>query len=238
VASEILGLIPARGGSKNVPHKNIVSLAGKPLLAYTCEAARASRHQMRLVINTDDEAIAAVGRQYGAESPFLRPAKLARDETPIVDVLIHSLVWFRENEDYRPEIIVLLQPTSPLRRPEHIDAALDLLVDSDADTVVSVTQIPHQFSPHSAMRLERGQLIPYVDEPMILRRQDKPRFYARNGPAVLVVRREVVECGRLYGDVVRPLKMSATDSIDIDDVDDLALAEFWLTRRHSQKTTR
>lgn len=233
--SNILGLIPARGGSKSIPQKNVALLCGKPLLAYTCEAALASRHNLRAVLNTDAPAIAAIGQQCGIEVPFIRPTELAEDQTPMIDVLMHSLEWFRQNENYDPEIIVLLQPTSPLRRAEHIDAGIDLLIETGADTVVSVSEVPHQFSPHSVMCLERGRLTPYIDGPMILRRQDKPRFYGRNGPAILVTRREVVESGRLYGQVVHPLEMSRADSVDIDDAEDLALAEFWLGRRRSKE---
>jgi CMP-N,N'-diacetyllegionaminic acid synthase len=227
---EILGLLPARGGSKSIPRKNIALLAGKPLLAYTCEAAKASRYHLRPVLNTDDDAIAAVGREYGIEVPFMRPAKLAQDETPMIDVLMHSINWFNENQNYSPEIVVLLQPTSPLRRAEHIDAGIDLLIATGADTVVSVVEVPHQFAPDSLMVLRGGRLVPYADSPMILRRQDKPRVFARNGPAILVMRREVIESGRLYGDVVQPLKMARPESVDIDDADDLLLAEFFLNR--------
>jgi CMP-N,N'-diacetyllegionaminic acid synthase len=227
---EILGLLPARGGSKSIPRKNIALLAGKPLLAYTCEAANGSRYHLRTVLNTDDEVIAAVGREYGIEVPFIRPAKLGQDETSMIDVLMHSMKWFKENQNYSPEIVVLLQPTSPLRRAEHIDAGIDLLIETGADTVVSVVEVPHQFAPDSLMVLCGGRLVPYTDSPMILRRQDKPRVFARNGPAILVMRREVIESGRLYGDVVQPLKMSRPESVDIDDADDLLLAEYFLSR--------
>ena len=222
-------MLPARGGSKSIPRKNIALLAGKPLLAYTCEAASGSRYHLRAVLNTDDDAIAEVGRECGIEVPFMRPAKLAKDETPMVDVLMHSLKWFKANENYSPEIIVLLQPTSPLRRAEHIDAGIDLMIATGADTVVSVVEVPHQFAPASLMLFRGGRLVPYADSP-ILRRQDKPRFFARNGPAILVTRREVIESGRLYGDVVQPLKMGKPESVDIDDADDLLMAEFFLTR--------
>jgi CMP-N,N'-diacetyllegionaminic acid synthase len=227
---EILGILPARGGSKSIPRKNIALLAGKPLLAYTCEAASGSRYHLRAVLNTDDDAIAVVGRECGVEVPFMRPAKLAQDQTPMIDVLMHSIQWFKENENYSPEIVVLLQPTSPLRRAEHIDAGIDLLIETGADTVVSVIEVPHQFAPESLMLFHGGRLVPYADSPMILRRQDKPRVFARNGPAILVMRREVIESGRLYGDVVQPLKMGRPESVDIDETDDLLMAEFLLTR--------
>jgi CMP-N,N'-diacetyllegionaminic acid synthase len=235
----ILGLIPARGGSRSIPRKNIVPLAGRPLLAYTCDAALQSKRLTRTILSTDDEAIAGVGKACGVELPFRRPADLARDETPMIEVIRHALDWIMEHERYLADIVVILQPTSPLRRAEHIDAAVDLLLETGADTVVSVVEVPHQFNPVSLMRIKEGRLIPFLDQPMILRRQDKPRAYARNGPAVLVVRRELVSGGRLYGDMVLPLQMDPAASVDIDDADDLALAEFYLGRvTAAQPSTR
>ena len=234
----ILGVIPARGGSKAIPHKNIALVAGRPLVAYTCDAALASQRLTRVVLSTDDPTIAEVGRQCGVEVPFLRPADLAQDDTPMLSVLQHALRILQETESYQPEVVVLLQPTSPLRRAEHIDAAVDILLKTGADSVVSVVEVPHQFNPVSLMHLEEGRLVPFLEGPLVLRRQDKPRVYARNGPAVLVVRRKVVESGKLYGEVVRPLEMSMADSVDVDDSSDLALAEFWLQRRQMDQGER
>ena len=230
----ILGIIPARGGSRSIPRKNIALLAGRPLLAYTCDAALHSRRLTRTILSTDDEEIASVGKACGVEVPFHRPADLARDEVPMVEVVRHALGWIMDHERYLANLVVVLQPTSPLRRAEHIDAAVGLLIDTAADTVVSVVEVPHQFNPVSLMRLEDGKLVPLLDQPIILRRQDKPRVYARNGPAVLVVRREVIAQGRLYGDTVRPLEMGPVDSVDVDDPNDLALAEFYLRRRAAE----
>lgn len=229
---EILGLIPARGGSKSIPHKNIAPLAGKPLLAYTCLAALESRSLSRVLLNTDDPEIAEAGRLWGVEAPFLRPADLAQDDTPIVPVIQHTLDWLGREQGFFPDVVVLLQPTSPLRRAEHIDEAVALLLSSGADTVVSVTAVPHAFNPVSVMRLTgEGRLAPYLEGPVILRRQEKPRLYARNGPAVLAVRRATLEAGLLYGDDVRPYEMDRAESLDIDEPLDLELAEFFLSRR-------
>jgi CMP-N-acetylneuraminic acid synthetase len=228
-----LGLIPARGGSRSIPHKNLVPLLGRPLLAYTCEAALQAKGLARTILSTDDEKIAEVGRGFGIEIPFLRPAELARDETPMVEVMRHAIAWLEEQEGFRPEVVVLLQPTSPLRRGDHIDTALNMVAENKADTVVSVVEVPHQFNPVSALQIQEGRLVPFGQEQTIFRRQDKPKVYARNGPAVLAVRREVIESGRLYGEAVYPLQMSLSESVDIDDFDDLALAEFWLTRRRA-----
>ena len=226
----ILGVIPARGGSKVIPGKNLAAVAGRPLLAWTADAARASRTLTRTVLSTDDEAIAGAGRSMGLDVPFLRPAELARDDTPILPVLRHLLDALALAEGYRADSIVLLQPTSPLRRAEHIDAAVDLLLATGADSVVSVVPVPHQFSPVSVLRDVGGRLVPYLDGPTVMRRQDKPVLYARNGPAVLAVRRHTIERGSLYGGDSRPLVMSPDDSIDIDSPSDLELAD-WLLRK-------
>jgi CMP-N-acetylneuraminic acid synthetase len=221
----IVGIIPARGGSRAVAKKSIAPCAGRPLLAYTCEAALGSRRLDRVLLSTDDEDIAAVGRECGIEAPFRRPSELAGDETPMVAVLQHAMSWLDAQGNY-PRVLVLLQPTSPLRRAHHIDEAIDLFQASGADSVVSVTEIPHQYSPASALRMVDGRLVPYQEgQRLVLRRQDKPRAYARNGPAVLVVARDVVEQGKLYGPETRGYLMPREASIDIDDTFDLAEAE-------------
>ena len=226
-------MIPARGGSRGIPRKNLAPLAGRPLLAYTVDAARASATITRLILSTDDEDIAFEGRRLGAEVPFLRPADLAADDTPMVPVLADLLQTLRVNEKYNPDILVLLQPTSPFRRGEHIDAAVNLLTSSGADSVVSVTPVPHQFTPSSLMELRDGVLGPWRDDASApLRRQDKPILFARNGPAVVAVRpRVILEERRLYGEHTRGVVMSREDSIDIDDAYDLTVAELLLTAR-------
>ena len=222
----ILGLIPARGGSKAIPRKNIINLAGKPLLAYTCEAALSSQRLTRIILNTDDQEIAAVGRENGVEVPFLRPHHLAVDDALILPVLQHAIQWLAANQGFQTDVLVLLQPTSPLRRAIHIDDAVDLLLGSGADTVVSVQEVPHQYNPVSLMQLDdQGYLKPFLEGEMILRRQDKPRFYARNGPAILALLRRTLDSGRLFGDKVLPYEMGPLESIDIDDQNDLTLVE-------------
>lgn len=228
----ILGLIPARGGSKGIPGKNLVPLAGKPLLAHTVEAGLKSRRLTRLVLTTDDERIAQAGRALGAEVPFPRPAELARDDTPALPVIQHALGWL-EDRGWRTDVVVYLQPTSPLRRAAHIDAAVDRLLSERADTVVSVLPVPHQFNPASVMLLKDGCLQPFLPElAHLLRRQDKPEVFARNGPAVLACTRAVImEQGRLYGQRTLPLIMTPEESFDIDTPFDLELVEWLLARR-------
>jgi CMP-N-acetylneuraminic acid synthetase len=225
-----LGVIPARGGSKGIARKNLRMLAGRPLLAYTADAVRASRRLTRTVVSTDDGEIAEGARGCGLDVPFLRPAELAGDATPMLPVLQHAVGMLRA-AGFAPDAVVLLQPTSPLRRGEHIDAAIDMLETSGADSVVSVVDVPHQFNPVSVLRLEGDRLVPFLEGSQVLRRQDKPRVFARNGPAVLVVRTAVLDRGSLYGEDVRPRFMAAEDSIDLDTPSDLELLESLLARR-------
>lgn len=233
----VLGVIPARGGSKGIPRKNLALLAGRPLIAYTCEAARASRTLTRVIVSTDDAEIAGTADRLGVEVPFLRPAALASDETPMLDVLVDLLATLDAREAYRPDVIVLLQPTSPFRRAEHIDGAVRLLQDTGADSVVSVVAVPHQFSPASLLRIEGDRLVPVGGTIGPMRRQDKPALFARNGPAVLAVRRStLVDEGALYGTDVRPLVMAREDSIDVDDAFDLQVAEMLLSARSAGRT--
>lgn len=228
----VLGIIPARGGSKGIPNKNLAAVAGRSLLAYTCEAALASRALTRVVLSTDDPQIADAGRRFGIEVPFPRSPDLAQDDTPMLKVLQDTLVGLLRIDGYRPDAVVLLQPTSPLRRAGHIDAAVRLLEQSGAESVVSVVPVPHRFSPMSVLRLDQGRLTPFSSGPSVTRRQDKPVLYARNGPAVLAVRRDVlVEHDSLYGVDCRALVMSPEDSVDVDTPFDLDLVEFLLARR-------
>jgi CMP-N,N'-diacetyllegionaminic acid synthase len=233
-----LGLIPARGGSKSIRRKNVVELAGRPLIAYTCAAARGSERLTRVIVSTDDPEIASVAADCGVETPFLRPAEIAQDETPMVDVALHALDW-AESEHLQVDAVAILQPTSPLRRSAHIDDSIELLDASGADTVVSVVPVPHQFSPGSLMRLdEGGALHPMETGTPVLRRQDKPPLFARNGPAILIVRSTTLRAGRLYGDTIRPLPMTWAESVDIDGPEDLLLAEHLLTRVTASGVTR
>lgn len=226
----VVGLIPARGGSKGIPGKNLAPCAGKPLLAWTCAAALGSRRLARTILSTDSEAIAAAGRACGVEAPFLRPAALAADDTPSIDVMRHALDWLRAAGE-TIDALALLQPTSPLRTAQHIDEALALFESAGADTVVSVVEVPHRFHPASVMREVDGRLEPYEGGETVTRRQDQAGLLARNGPAVLVVSREMLAAGRLYGGRTVGYRMAQADSIDIDTAEDLLLAESLLGAR-------
>ncbi len=237
---KVLGLIPARGGSKSIPHKNIALLHGKPLIQWTIEAARASRLN-RLVLTSDDAEIMRIVREIGGvDVPFVRPPEFATDTAPAVDVVIHAVTWLRDYETYRPDAVMLLQPTSPLRRTEHIDEAIEQFVQQDAETLVSVVKAPHNMTPESLMRLGAdGWLEPVIpfDERKNLR-QVKPTYYARNGPAILIVRTNVLlEKRSLYGSRIAAYEMRREDSIDIDDPFDLQMCEWILASRLTPKET-
>ena len=227
----VLGLVPARGGSKGVPGKNIKLLAGRPLLEYTARAASASGVIDRLVLSTDSEEVAAVGRQVGLEVPFVRPAELAADDTPMLPVVRHAIAALDER-GWHADVLVLLQPTSPLRRPEHISAAVRLLRDSEADSVVTVAEVPRHQSPDYVMRIDDGRLKPFLAEgARITRRQDARPAYWRDGTVYVCWRRTIDRFDSLYGEDCRPLVIDAADALSIDSPADWDAAERVLAGR-------
>ena len=173
----VLGLVPARGGSKGVPGKNVRPLAGHTLLEYTARAARESGVLDRVILSTDSLEIADAGRRAGLEVPFMRPPTLAADDTPMLPVIQHALAETARS-GWSPDVIVLLQPTSPLRRPEHIRDAVNVLRDTSADSVVTVVEVPRHLSPDYVMRMDEGRLKPFLPEgARITRRQDARPAY-------------------------------------------------------------
>ena len=222
---QVLGLIPARGGSKGIPGKNIKHLAGKPLLAYAAEAAGRSGAVDRLLLSTDSEEIAAVGRQVGLEVPFLRPPELARDDTAMIEVIRHLLDW-TASEGAAPDILVLLQPTAPLRRPEQIAEAVETLKSADCDSVVSVIPLPLHFCPDYVMRIDQERLVNFLPEgERATRRQDVRPAYSRDGTIYAFWRRTVERHGSIYGPDCRPLVIDPAESINLDTMEDWAAAE-------------
>jgi CMP-N,N'-diacetyllegionaminic acid synthase len=227
----VFGLVPARGGSKGIPGKNIAACGGRPLIGWTCEAATKSARLERTILSTDSDEIARVAREWGIEAPFMRPSELAQDATPSIHVMQHALDWL-EKSGADVTALALLQPTSPLRTGAHIDAAVELFAESGADTVVSVVKVPHNFHPSSVMLDDGGWLKPFEGERhAIKRRQDLAPVLARNGPAVLIVSTALVRSGRLYEDRTRAYLMSAEESVDVDDASDLRYADFLLRSR-------
>lgn len=216
----VLGLVPARGGSKGVPGKNVRPLAGHTLLEYTARAARGSGVIDRAILSTDSPEIAEAGRRAGLEVPFMRPAELAADETPMLPVIRHALAETR-GTGWSPDIIVLLQPTSPLRRAEHIRDAVNLLRETGADSVVTVVEVPRHLSPDYVMRIDAGRLKPFLpDGLLVTRRQDARAAYSRDG-TVYAFRRETLErFDGIYGEDCRPLLIASRESLSIDSPSD------------------
>lgn len=225
---QILGVIPARGGSKGIPGKNLAPLAGRPLIDYTIDAAFGAACLSRVVVSTDDPAIAAHAQNHeGVTLPSLRPAELAEDDTPILPVLLDLLKTLVKHGETVPDAVCLLQPTSPLRTSADIDAAAALLGETGADAVVSIEPVPHQYNPVSVMRRGAdGTLTPYIpgEGDTANRRQDKPAVVARNGPAVLITRVATLRAGSLYGKTCVGYPMPRERSIDIDEPVDLVIA--------------
>lgn len=186
---DLLALVTARGGSKGVPRKNVKLLHGRPLIAWTIDAARATKAVPRVVVSTDDEEIARIAVECGAEVPFMRPEEHAGDGSSHIGVLVHAIEWFEANEGYRPEYILTMQPTSPLRTADDIEAACTIAETNDADAVVGVEET--HIHPFLVRRIgSDGKLEEFVPtDAGYLRRQDLPPAYAVNG-AIFLNRRE------------------------------------------------
>lgn len=234
---KILGIITARGGSKGIPGKNLKLLGGRPLLAYTIDAARESGALARVILSTEDPAIAEAGRSLGCDVPFIRPAELSKDDTPHLPVIQHAAQWMREHSADQPDAVMILQPTSPLRSADDITAAARLLDASGADSVVSVTEVSAHAHPMRMLRVDdRGHAMLFATgEPVrrrINRRQDLPPAWVMNG-AIYACRTSLLFDAEpsLYGDRVAAYVMPAERSVSIDDLEDWAAAERALARR-------
>lgn len=228
---KILGVITARGGSKRIPRKNVRSLAGKPLIAYTIIEAKKSKYIDKLIVSTDDEEIARISKEYGAEVPFMRPIELAQDETPSVNVLIHAVKFLEDNENFSPNIIVLFEPTSPLRTVEDIDNGIKKHLETGADSVVGVVKGDNRH-PLKAKKIENDKLVDfYFEEKEIIRSQDLPPVYFRNGAYYSVKRDILINTKTFYGPDTRPLVMDERNSLDINSDFDFDICEILLKKR-------
>ncbi|WP_322507464.1 acylneuraminate cytidylyltransferase [Anaerolinea sp.] len=229
---EVLAIIPARGGSKGIPRKNIKPFAGHPLIAYSIAAGVQAESVTRVIVSTDDEEIAAVAREYGAEVPFLRPAELAQDQTLDLPVFQHALRWLEEQEGYRPEVVVQLRPTSPVRPPHLVDEAVRILLEHpEADSVRGV--VPAGQNPHKMWRIDpqTGVMknlldVPGVEEPYNAPRQILPPVYWQTGH-IDAIRPRVIHAGSMSGKVILPVMVDPAYTVDIDTPKDWARSE-WL----------
>ena len=229
MGSEVLAIVPARGGSKSIPRKNIRFFAGYPLIAYSIAAGLAADTVTRLIVSTDDAEIAAIAQLYGSETPFLRPDELSQDNTPDLPVFQHALNWLYDHEGYRPEIVVQLRPTSPFRHTVHIDrAVLSLLEHPEADSVRTVC-IPFQ-NPYKMWRIGGdGFMHPLLDieipEPYNQPRQVLPEVYWQTGYVDAAWVDTILTKNSMTGDPILPLVIGAEEWIDIDSPDDWRRAE-------------
>ena len=230
--TEILALIPARGGSKGIPRKNIRDFAGYPLIAWSIAAGLKSELVTRVIVSTDDKEIAAVAREFGAETPFLRPAEFAQDNSLDLPVFEHALDWLKENEGYVPEVVVQLRPTSPIRPRTLLDDAIRILLDhKDTDCVRGV--VPAGQNPHKMWRLPDGENGPMknlldvegIPEPYNAPRQSLPPVYWQTGHIDAIRTRSILEKKSLTGDVIYPIIIDSRYTVDIDNLQDWARYE-------------
>ncbi len=230
--TEVLAVIPARGGSKGIPRKNIRSFAGHPLIAWSIAAARQCKLVTRVIVSTDDEEIADVARRFGAETPFIRPADLAQDLTTDYPVFEHALAWLKENEGYIPDLVVQLRPTSPIRPVDMLEHSIQLMLDHpEADSVRGV--IPSGQNPYKMWRIdEHNQMKPLlqvqgVDEPFNSPRQQLPQTYWQTGHIDVIRTATITGQHSLSGKVILPYLMDPVYAVDIDGPRDWQRAE-WL----------
>lgn len=234
MATEVLALIPARGGSKSIPRKNVRPFAGHPLIAYSIAAGLQAQRVTRVIVSTDDEEIAAISRQYGAETPFLRPAEYSQDNTADLPVFQHALYWLAEQQNYHPAIVVQLRPTSPLRRVAHINQAVAGLIERPEADAIRTVCIPFQ-NPFKMWRIEAGGFMrPLIEsiapgqnirEPYNMPRQVLPEVYWQTGYVDAAWTRTIMEKHSMTGERILPLVIDPADWIDIDSPDDWRRAE-------------
>jgi CMP-N-acetylneuraminic acid synthetase len=227
----MIALIPARGGSKGIPRKNLAPLGGRPLMAWTIAAALDSKSFDRVIVSTDDAEIAEVARRCGAEVPFLRPAEFSGDDASALGVVDHALKALGLAGSESLQGVAYLQPTSPFRNASHIRDAVSRFSQVRPNTLVSVVRVPHNMVPGAVMKpLGAGAQL-WLESPagQVMRRQDKDVLYARNGPAILIASlADIVERRLLYGERVLGFEMDAISSLDIDHASDLDVAEHLL----------
>ena len=225
----VLGLIPARGGSKGLPRKNLRSLGGKPLIAYSIEVAKRCPAINEVVVTTEDEEIARVAKQFGAEVPFLRDCNLSRDETPMEPVVQDAILRLEALRGKTIDIIVLLVPTNPFRTASDIEAGVRILLETGADSVVSLVEDDYPIS--WLQTIVNGKVVPFLkQEREIFRRQDAPEVYRRNDGFFTFSRRTIMELATVQGPDTRPYVMDPIFSVDIDNMWDFELAELLLPK--------
>ncbi|UJH92540.1 acylneuraminate cytidylyltransferase family protein [Antarcticibacterium sp. 1MA-6-2] len=222
---KVLGIIPARGGSKGIPGKNIKLLGGKPLLAYTADSATASRFLSRVILSSDNSGIISIGKEFGLEVPFVRPQELAGDGTKSLEVIQHAVKFLKEKgEEY--DAVCLLQPTTPLRSSGFIDTAIEKFIQGNYDSVISVREVPAEFNPHWIFEEKDGNLkIATGETEIISRRQDLPKAYHRDGAIYITKTAVLLEQNSLYGNNIGFIDTTGSSFVNIDTPEDWEEAE-------------
>lgn len=228
----MIAIVPARGGSKGVPGKNIKDLFGKPMIAYTIEEALKSKYITEVIISTDDERIADVAVRYGAKCPFMRPAELAQDDSLAIDTYTYTVDKLNPKFGYSIADFAVLQPTSPLRLAEDIDNTIEVFKKNNADSAISFTREAHPISWHKYLD-ENSRIVPIFEDKLLNRQELRPTYYP-NG-AVFVFKYSTIKSGKYYTDKSYAYVMPASRSVDIDTLDDFEYAEFLLRKRHEKQ---
>lgn len=227
--NKVLCIIPARSGSKGLPGKNIKKLLGKPLIVYTIKQAEGSKYIDRIIVSTDSPQIAGISRRYGAETPFIRPKKLATDKSSTIDVLLHAIHWLEKEEDYGFDILVLLHANAPLRKKEDIDKCIELLLSENADNIFSVTEA-HRNPYFNIVELTADKRARLIRKGNFASRQSAPKVFDMNS-SIYVWRKEVLkETKSVFSNNTRVYIMPKERSIDIDDYLDFQIAEMFLKK--------
>ena len=231
---KILGLIPARGGSKGIPGKNLKPLGGKPLLRYTAESAKESELLLRVILSSDDHNIIEAAKKIGLEVPFLRPQNLAQDNSSSFAVVQHALQFFAQKGE-KFDAVCLLQPTTPFRRKRLIDQAIKKFVSGGFHSLISVREVPQDYNPHWTFEEENGHLkIATGEEHIISRRQELPKAYHRDGAIYLTKTEVLLEQNSLYGKNIGFIDTTEDPYVNIDTVQDWKEAERILTMINEQ----
>lgn len=232
---KVLAIIPARGGSKGVPKKNIKELAGKPLVYYTFEQAKKSKLLSEIIISTDDLEIVNIAKNYNIKAPFIRPDYLAQDDTPTIEVLKHAIEFYqKQNVSY--DAICILQPTTPFRDENFIDIAIEKFIETNADTLISVLPVPHQYNPHWIFEEVNNHKLKIAtgEKNIIPRRQELPKSYFRDGSIYLIKTDIIINKDTLFGEYITFIESSADDFVNIDTIEDWEKAEQIILRNYTK----
>lgn len=222
---KILAIIPARGGSKGVPKKNIKLLNGKPLITYTINAAKQCNCIDRLILSSEDDEIIKIAKGLGVEVPFKRPDYLSKDDTGSLEVVQHAIDFFEKQSNYF-DAVVLLQPTTPFRENGFIDRAIRKFTNNNCDALISVQPVPHQYNPHWVFKTKGEEYleISTKDESIIKRRQNLPKAFFRDG-SIYITKTKIIKNGSFYGNKLLYLESSSENFVNIDNLADWKKAE-------------